>query len=95
MTPLDEYESIVVAIIKEQEAVIGPIAIDQARLVPGLNIDWDKKEAVLSQDPKQTIDRLVEQYKSLFGMISVEVCKEAVGRLAQHLSADQMPLSLR
>jgi len=41
------------------------------------------------------IDGLVEVYKALFGQISVEVCKEAVGRLAQQLSPEQMPASLR
>ena len=91
----DEYEKMIVAIIQEQETVIGPVAIDQARLVPGIDLDWDKKEATISKDPKQTIDKLVAQYKSLFGKISVEVCKEAVGRVGQHLSAEQMPVSLR
>jgi len=91
----DNYAKIIVAIVKEQEAVIGPVAIEQARLVPGLTIDWNTKEATMTQDPKQTIDMLVEQYRALFGKISVEVCKEAVGRLAQQLTPDQMPSSLR
>jgi len=92
---IEDYAKIVVAIVKEQETVIGPVAIDQARLVPGLTLDWEKKEATLKQDPKQTVDKLVEQYKSLFGQISVEVCKEAVGRLAGQLSPEQLPASLR
>ena len=91
----DEYSKIVIAIVKEQEMVIGPMAIEQARKVPGIDLDWDTKTVVLTSDPKQTIDKLVNQYKTLFGKISVEVCKEAVGRIGKHLSSDQMPLSLR
>lgn len=92
---METYSSIAIAIIEGQEKVIGPVAVSQAQQVDGLQIDWNTKKVTISQDPKNVIDGLVEQYKVLFGKISVDVCKEAVGRLAQQLSPDQMPASLR
>ena len=91
----DAYSQIVISIIQGQEGVIGPVAVSQASLVKGLKLDWENKKAVISNDPKKVIDDLVEQYKTLFGQISVEVCKEAVGRQAQQLSPEEIPSSLR
>lgn len=92
---MDTYSDIALAIIKEQEKVIGPVAVSQAEQVSGLSVDWNAKKVVISQDPKTVINHLVAQYKTLFGQISVEVCKEAVGRLQQGMSPEQLPTSLR
>lgn len=92
---MDVYAKLAESIISRQEAIIGPVAIEQARSVSGLDIDWPHKKVAISGDKIKVIDNLVGQYKSLFGQTSVEVCKEAVGRLAQQLSPDQMPASLR
>jgi len=89
------YSSLVVSIIEHQESIIGPIAVERASSVTGLSIDWPKKTVQITGEPMKVIDDLVDQYKTLFGQISVEVCKEAVGRLAQQLSPEQMPASLR
>jgi hypothetical protein len=48
----------------------------------------------LSRNPTEIINDLVEQYKQLFGQISVDVCKEAVSRLVGHMAKDQLPTSL-
>jgi len=92
---MDTYSKLAVAIITEQEKVIGPVAVSQAEQVEGLKLNWGDKSVKIEGEPKHVIDRLVEQYKALFGKISVEVCKEAVGRQVQQLSPDQMPASLR
>lgn len=92
---MDTYSNLVIAIISGQEKVIGPVAVSQAQLVSGLKVDWDEKKVEISKEPKTVVDGLVEQYKGLFGKISVDVCKEAVGRIAQQLSPEQMPASLR
>lgn len=92
---VDLYTKFVRSIIEHQESIIGPLAVEQAKSVTGLSVDWAKKAVTISGEPTKVIDALVEQYKQLFGQISVEVCKEAVGRLAQQLSSDQMPASLR
>lgn len=89
------YEELVISIVEHQESIIGPVAVTRASSVQGLKLDWPQKMAVISGDPKSVIDELVEQYKALFGQISVEVCKEAVGRLAQQLTGEQLPASLR
>jgi len=91
---MDVYAQIAVRIIKQQESVIGPVAIEQANAVSGLKVDWDKKEANVSGDGAKVIDRLVEQYKKLFGQISVEVCKEAAGPLMSKLPAGKQPKEL-
>jgi hypothetical protein len=57
---MPEYSDMVLSIIKAQENIIGPVAVDQAKHVPGMKIDWDSKEVTIEQDPKQTIDKLVE-----------------------------------
>lgn len=92
---MDVYSQLAVNIITHQESIIGPVAIEQAKSVSGLKLDWGKKEVAITGDKAKVIDKLVDQYKTLFGQISVEVCKEAVGRLAQQLSPEQMPASLR
>ncbi len=92
---MDIYSQLVVKIIEQQESVIGPVAVERAQAVKGLVIDWPAKQVVINQSPMPVIDELVKQYKMLFGQISVEVCKEAVGRLSQQLTPEQIPASLR
>ncbi len=92
---MDVYSQIAINIITQQEGIIGPVAVEQAKTVSGLSLDWDNHSAKISGDEAKVIDALVSKYKTLFGPISVEVCKEAVGRLAQQLSPEQMPASLR
>jgi len=91
---VDVYAQIAEKIIKQQESVIGPVAIEQAEAVSGLSLDWSKKEVKISGDGAKVIDRLVEQYKELFGQISVEVCKEAAGSLINKLPAGKHPKAL-
>lgn len=92
---MDVYSQLAESIISRQETVIGPIAVERARVVNGLTLDWANHTVSITGDKKSVVDELVEQYKALFGQISVEVCKEAVGRLGQKMSPDQMPASLR
>jgi hypothetical protein len=92
---MDIYAQMAQKIIAGQELIIGPVAIEQAQSIKGLDLDWGKHEVTISGNGLAIIDLLVEQYQELFGQISVEVCKEAVGRLAQQISPEQMPVSLR
>jgi hypothetical protein len=88
------FEQIVVKIIKSQEAIIGPVAIEQAQRVPHLKVDWDNQKVDIDGNAAGVIDELVEVYKELFGQISVEVSKEAAAPLIGQLPADQMPKAL-
>lgn len=89
------FDQIAEKIIEQQEAVIGPVAVEQAKNVSNLKIDWPKHNVDISGDPKAAIDALVAQYKELFGQIAVETCKEAVGRYLDELPAGQQPESLK
>lgn len=92
---MDVYSQIAVKIIKQQESIIGPVAIEQAKRVKELNVDWDKKTVTVSGNEANAIDKLIDQYKELFGQISVEVCKEAAGPLLKNLPADGLPKELK
>jgi hypothetical protein len=85
------YEQMAVKIIAVQEAIIGPLAVEQASDVEGLQIDWDNKSVTITSDGKEVIGRLIEVYRELFGVSSVEVSKDAVVNLAHMLQADQIP----
>jgi len=91
---MDIYAQIAQRIIKQQENIIGPVAIEQADSVSGLKVDWTKHQVSVSGDGAKVIDRLVDQYKILFGQISVEVSKEAAGNLVSQLPVGKMPKSL-
>jgi len=88
---MDIFAQIVEKIIKEQETIIGPVALEQARKVSGLIINWEKHEVKLEGDKKEIVEKLVEQYEYLFGKASVEVCKDAVKNLLPKIPQDQRP----
>ena len=92
---MDIFALLAEKIIEEQESIIGPIALEQARKVQGLKVDWQKHEVILEGNKTQLLENLVNQYRALFGQASVEVCKEAVGRYRTQLSPDQLPQALR
>jgi acetamidase/formamidase len=91
---MDVYSQIIERIIKQQESIIGPIAIEQAEGVSNLKVDWGKKVIQVSGDGAKVIDDLVGQYKELFGKISVEVCREAAQPLIKKLPEGHLPKSL-
>lgn len=89
------FDQIAEKIIEQQEAVIGPLAVEQAKRVKRLKINWPQHEVDVSGDPQQAIDELVNQYKELFGQLAVETCKDAVSRFVSKLPAGQVPKSLQ
>jgi len=91
---VEVYSEIAQRIIKQQETIIGPVAIEQAMHVPNLDVDWDNKKVTVKADGAKVIDRLVGQYKRLFGNISVEVCREAAEPLMDKVPKEHMPKSL-
>ncbi len=89
------FKEMVAKIIEQQEAIIGPMAVQQAQQVSELSIDWPQHSVGITGSPQVAIDDLVEQYKELFGQIAVETCKEAVSKLIQQIPAEQQPKSLQ
>jgi hypothetical protein len=92
---MDVYAQIVQSIIKHQEAIIGPVAVEQAEHIPHLHIKWDAQEISIDGDPVDVVDSLVRAYKHLFGQIAVEVSKEAAASLLGQLKPDAFPQTLR
>ena len=93
---MDIFSNMVVKIIKEQELVIGPLAWTEASKVRGLHVvnEMPGEITLNNGDPKETVNRLVEQYERLFGRASHEVCREAVMTLIKGLSPSDIPSSL-
>ena len=89
------FSKLAARIIQEQSLVIGPLAWIEAKKVPGLSVDPQKDEVMVSaEDGKGTIDRLVAQYERLFGRASEEVCREAVASLIASMPRAEVPASL-
>ncbi|HSX15805.1 MAG TPA: hypothetical protein VLF40_03370 [Candidatus Saccharimonadales bacterium] len=92
---MDIYAQIAQSIIKHQEAIIGPVAVEQAQQIPHLHLDWAKHEVSIDHNPASVIDDLVGAYKQLFGQISVEVSKEAAAPLLSKLGPSGLPQTLK
>lgn len=88
---MDIFGQIAEKIIEEQESIIGPVALEQAKKVPGLTIDWQKKVVTISGDEKNAVEQLIEKYKEFFGNASVQVCRDAVKSLIDQIPQDQRP----
>ncbi len=90
------FDQISLKIIKEQELIIGPVAWEEAKKVPGLKVlDEKKGEVSFDGDGKEVLNKLVAQYTRLFGRASTEVCREAAAALVAELPNDQVPESLK
>lgn len=73
-----QYTALIGEIIKKQSLILGPeIAILKARSVPGLMVDNDGKVTGVGDNPKDTLQSLVDQYVELSGLI----VKNALGSI--------------
>lgn len=87
---MNPYSQVANQIIHAQMAIIGPIALSQAKMVTGIHFS-DEGSADLQGEPKLVLDELVKKYEKLFGKASVEVCKDAVRELKPPVSPDILP----
>lgn len=87
---MDAYATAISKIIKEQQAIIGPIALDQAKKVTGLTVEgaFDVK---ITGNKKEVLESLVNQYAKLFGKASIEVCKEAFFEVSEKIPSSDIP----
>ncbi len=92
---MDVYARLVEKIIQEQEKIIGPVALEQARKVPGLTVDLQKHDIQFQGKEMDILEKLVEQYRILFGQASVEMCKDAVRGISSGMKPDALPASLK
>ena len=73
-----QYAELISEVIKKQTVILGPeIAILKARSVPGLMVDNDGKVTGVGDNPKETLQRLVDQYVELSG----QIVKNALGSI--------------
>lgn len=92
---MDIYSQIAVKIIAGQEAIIGPVAVEQAEQVEEMKLNWQNQEVTISGDKISAIDELIDRYKELFGQVSVEVSKQAAAPLIAQLSDNELPQTLK
>jgi carbon monoxide dehydrogenase subunit G len=91
---VDIYSQMAQQIIEQQEVIIGPVAVEQANQIEELNIDWPNHSISIDGNGAATIDKLVNQYKKLFGQISVEASRQAAAKLLAQLPAPKRPKTL-
>ena len=77
-------------IIKEQQAIIGPVALDQAKKVSGMTIT-NLDDIKITGNKKQALESLVKQFEKLFGQASIQVCKDAFEGFADKIPASEVP----
>ena len=87
---MDPIAQAVSKIIKEQQAIIGPVALAQAKKVTGLVIG-EGDDIKITGNKKQILENLVKQFENLFGKASVQVCKEAFGPFSDKIPAAEIP----
>lgn len=87
---MDPFAEAASRIIKEQQAIIGPIAIDQAKKVEGLQVSG-VDDVKITGSGKTVLGKLVDQYAKLFGQASIEVCKEAFSPFKDKIPASDVP----
>lgn len=87
---MDPYVEAVSRIIKEQQAIIGPVALDQAKKVVGLEVGG-VDDVKITGNKKEVLESLVNQYTKLFGRASVEVCKEAMESFYDKIPQTDLP----
>lgn len=87
---MNSYSQAISQIIRQQQAIIGPVALDQAKKVTGLKVA-DIEHVDVTGNGKEVLASLVKQYSSLFGQASVEVCKDAVREIKPPLPPEDLP----
>lgn len=88
----EKYNNVAYQIIKQQELVIGPVAWEEAKKVSGLSIKGSNVQ--IKGDVKKVLEALVNQYATLFGRASIEVCKDAVKGMVANLNNKDLPAIL-
>lgn len=87
---MDPFTAAISRIIKEQQAIIGPIALDQAKKVVGLEVKA-VDDVKITGSKKAVLEDLVNQYAKLFGRASIEVCKEAFSEVSDKINPSEVP----
>lgn len=95
MLSIDQAVNITKSIINHQQMIIGPLAMEQAKKVNGIQVSNDGTITVTSKNISQIIENLVVSYQHIFGQASVEACKDAIKESQLSLSPSDLPEILR
>lgn len=87
---MDSFTLVVSKIIKEQQTIIGPLALEQAKKVQGLTVK-SADDIVVSGDHKTILGNLVGQYAKVFGQASVQVCQDAFEQYQDKIPPQEIP----
>ncbi|TXI33678.1 MAG: hypothetical protein E6Q58_02405 [Niabella sp.] len=91
----DKYITAIEKITKAQGKIVGEeIATEMANTVEGIHIVNNKIE-VHTLNPKETLEALIKQYSNLFGLISVQVSKDAIKTVEASFTPDELPEILK
>ncbi len=67
---IHDFKNIISEVIKKQIAILGPIiAVAKARKIAGLKINDDGEIAEIQGDPKDILEKLINEYVDLSGLI--------------------------
>lgn len=94
MADVTVYSALATHILKGQLAVVGPLAIDQAKTVTGVTIEGGNTVRIKGNG-KEVLTALVKRFERLFGLASVEVCKDAIKESSVTISDRDLPEILR
>lgn len=92
---MDIFSQLAKKIIEEQESIIGPMAMEQAKKVSGLSFDSTTNTVKFNGNKTTILENLVEKYQELFGQASVEACREAVKGIISNVPKEEVPILLR
>ncbi len=87
---MDPLVTAISRIIKEQQSIIGPVALDQAKKVNGLQVS-SVDDVKITGNKRQVLGSLVDTYAKLFGKASIAVCKEAFEPMADKIPTGEIP----
>lgn len=94
---MTDVSIIVKTIIEHQQAVMGPLAIEQANKVSGLSVSdgGGINVQITNKNTATLLSDLVARYEELFGRASVEVCKDAVKEVTPKVDPAELPKILQ
>jgi F0F1-type ATP synthase delta subunit len=91
----DKYSKAIEKITQEQGKIVGEeIAVEMASTIEGININQDKME-IITNNPKLTLEKLVEQFSTLFGLVSIQVSKDALKSIEINFTQEELPEILK
>ena len=92
---MEKYTQAIEKIVIAQKQVIGPVAIQLAANVDGLEVDVNSEAVTLSGDPKQTMELLINAFASIFGEASIRLSVEEVVKANLGFSSEELPSMFR